>query len=427
MIVKRYLEVSVFLLLAAAATGEAQTVPQGSQASKVQPAYRRTPSFRNDPFRHVAIPHWGLVFSTGASASNNALNLADVQAIRYLQSHDSLRKIDALELIGLVPRGSGLRGVAQGEGAAYLGGPFGSHVSFGLSARGSAYGGFQLDDAAVALLRDGNGGRTEFSLGSSQGSGLATAEAGAHAVIRLGPMGSEDGVKVHFGFGGRYLRPVMYGHAGSTIANGGVILITPDTIRANVAIQQLWTPSWRTTSKGSGMAADFLLRFEWPTAGLAFEAMVANIGSINIPGVERSSATMDITSTNIINVSDAVDTVSFAVQDTINVKLTLPRIVRFMASTWANRILQIDVSATMPVTGEFEAPLAVDLGTTWRLIRTIPLRAGVVLGGNQGIGYTGGIAIEGRTMYLQVAAQSLGGLFRKATGAGARFELGLFF
>ena len=108
-------------------------------------------------------------------------------------------------------------------------------------------------------------------------------------------------------------------------------------------------------------------------------------------------------------------------------KVTLPRLVRFTASSWANRILQIDLSATMPVTGDFESPLGVDIGTTWRFIRTLPLRAGVVLGGSQGIGYTGGIAIEGRNMFLQIAAQSLGGFLKSATGAGARLELGLFF
>jgi len=81
----------------------------------------------------------------------------------------------------------------------------------------------------------------------------------------------------------------------------------------------------------------------------------------------------------------------------------------------------------MPVTGEFESPLAVDLGTTWRFLRTFPLRAGVVLGGNQGIGYTGGFAIEGRNMFFQASALSLGGFLKRATGVGGRLELGLFF
>lgn len=413
--------------LLAGTRGVAQTVPDGSQASKTQQAYRRTPSFRNDPFRHVSIPHWGFVFSSGASAANNALNLSDMRAIKYLSDQDSLRKADALDLINLVPRGAGLRASAQGEGGFYLGGPFGSHLSFGISARGSGYGSFHIDDQAVSLLRDGNGTGANFSLGTSKGGGLATAEGGAHAIIRLGPMGSPDGVRVSLGLGGRYLRPGFYARAGSTLSNGGTILITPDSIAANVAVEELHTPDLKQTIKGSGHVADFLLRLEWPTQGLAIEAMVANIGRVRIPGVERRTANINVNSTNLVSVSDALDTASFAVKDTIVVNATMPRIVRFSASSWANKILQLDISATLPVTGEFDSPLFVDLGTTWRLIRTIPLRAGVVLGGNQGLGYTGAIAIEGRTMFLQLAAQSLGGFARKATGVGARLELGLFF
>ena len=64
-----------------ASSAGAQTIPEGSQAMKVQPAYRRTPSYRIDPFRHVSIPHWGFVFSLGASAANNTLNVRDGFAI----------------------------------------------------------------------------------------------------------------------------------------------------------------------------------------------------------------------------------------------------------------------------------------------------------------------------------------------------------
>ncbi|MBI4502205.1 MAG: hypothetical protein HY700_13720 [Gemmatimonadetes bacterium] len=417
----------------------AQTIPDGSAASKVQLSYRRTPTFRFDPFRHVAIPHWGLVFGTGASAVNNALNAEDFGAILYLagirtgippkkvDNADSLTIGDAVDAIGLIPRGLGLNGSAQAQGGAYLGGPFGSHVSLGFSAGGSGYGAFQLDDQVVSLLRDGNGGRTSFSFGSSQAGGLATAEGGAHAILRFGPVGSVDGVKVNLGFGGRYLRPIAYAHAGSTIPNGGSIMITGDSISADIAIEQLFTTDPSASLKGSGKAADFLVRFEWPTSGLALEAEIANIGSVTVPGVERSTAQFKVKSTNLQEVNDSLDNADFKVRDTISVNVTLPRVVRFTASSWANRILQIDLSTTMPVTGEFESPLAVDIGTTWRFIRTLPLRAGVVLGGNQGIGYTGGFAIEGRNMFLQIAGQSLGGFLRKATGVGVRLELGLFF
>ena len=105
--------------------------------------------------------------------------------------------------------------------------------------------------------------------------------------------------------------------------------------------------------------------------------------------------------------------------------VTLPRIVRFAASAWANHILQLDVAATMPVGGDYATPLQVDLGSTWRFLRPFPLRAGFVLGGDQGIGFTGGFSPETRVLYLDVEGESLGGLFKKAKGAGGRVSLGV--
>jgi hypothetical protein len=427
---KRALLALAWLPLAAATLG-AQAVPEGSQASKVDAGYRRTPTFRVDPFRHAMIPHWGFVFSGGAAGENNTLNLADARAAIYLADKDSLLAGDVLDILGLIPDGKGLKGSALGEGGFYLGGPFGSHFSLGLSAQGRGYGSFQLDDNFVALLRDGNGARQDFSLGNSKGAGLATAEGGVHTVLRFGPMGSEDGANLSLGLGARYIRPVAYARAGLQVGNNGVIRITGDSIKADVAVAFAHTPEPLDSTIKHGkasLAGDFLVRLAWPTSGFALEAMVANVGNVTVHYVETENKRFKVETTNFQEVKDSLDSFdSTSVKTTGDLQIKLPRIVRFTASSWANRILQIDVSATMPVHGDFESPLTVDVGTTWRFIRTLPLRAGVVLGGDQGIGFTGGLAIEGRNMFLQVMGQSLGGLFRNATGGGARFELGTFF
>jgi hypothetical protein len=78
-------------------------------------------------------------------------------------------------------------------------------------------------------------------------------------------------------------------------------------------------------------------------------------------------------------------------------------------------------------TGEYDLPLAIDLGTTWRFVPSLPLRAGVVIGGLQGFGYTGGVAIEAGNMLLQFVGGSLGGMMGNATGYAGRFDLGFFF
>lgn len=424
------------LLLTAAATAAltsgavGQTIPEGAQATKVQSAYRRTPSFRNDPFRHVSIPHWGFVASIGASGGNNTLNATDIRALVLLGQRDSVLISTVVDAMGLIPQGGGLKAFGQGEGGFYLGGPFGSHLSVGFQGRATGYGAAQLDDGAISLLRDGNGLRTDFSLGSTKAIGLATAEVGGHAIIRLGPLGSVDGVKLNLGFGVRFIRPAALFRFRSLLANGGTVMVSGDTITANISVESAVTrdPVQSLKDGANGLAADFLLRLEWPTSGLALEALVANIGSVDVGHVEIQTAGLNVSSPKLQEVLDAIDTVGFKVQNAdATVNLELPRVVRFGASAWANRILQIDLSTTLPVSGDFESPLAVDVGTTWRFIRTLPLRVGMSIGGTEGIGFSGGLAVEGRTMFFQLGGQSLGGFMKDAKGAGARLEFGLFF
>lgn len=427
----------------------AQAVPEGSQAARVEAAYRRTPTFRFDPFRHAMIPHWGFVISTGVMAENNSLNLTDLGSIITLRcgstslllnptdafgggemcpGPDNLLPSDILNAINLVPQGRGLTGLAQGEGGLYLGGPFGGHFGLGLSAQGRAYGTFQLDESFVRLVRDGTSAQ-DFSLGSSKGAVLAAVEGGAHTVLRFGPLGSEDGVHLNLGVGGRYIKPLNFARARSTVGSGDVIRITSDSIIVDAEVEVANTPSVDSTFNGkASIAADILLRLTWPTSGLALEAMVANLGTVTIHHVEVETRRLRVRTNDIAELSDSLNSFdSLAVTDTMDLRITLPRVVRFTASAWANRILQVDVSTTLPIKGDFEAPLAVDVGTTWRFIRVIPLRAGVVLGGHQGIGFTGGLAIEGRTGFFQLAGQSFGGFMRRATGVGGRLEMGFFF
>jgi hypothetical protein len=434
------LYVALLVASVSAAPLAAQAVPDSSQAARTYMGYRRSPTFRFDPFRHSFNPAWGFIVGVGAAAVNNTITLDDEEAVRYLNSKDSLTAGDVVDMLGLVPTGQGLNATVTGGGSFYLGGPMGSRLSLGFEAMGDGFASVQLSDSAVALLRDGNSSRPSFSLGDSRGSGLVTASAGAHLLVKLGPIGSIDGVRIVLGGGYRYVRPVVYGYGYSTITNGGRIALTSDSVVAKVGIESDVTVDPETTVKnGSGNALDFLIRAEWPTAGLALEAMVANIGSVSVPGVERRTLNLDIATTSIAALREKhfrpvqgdsvsiLDTLTLRVKDTTVVTVDLPRVVRFTASEWANSILQLDVSATLPITGAFAAPLAVDVGTTWRLIRTIPLRAGLVLGGGQGIGYTGGIGIEGRVFYLQLSGQSLGGWGRQAKGGGARVEWGLFF
>jgi hypothetical protein len=399
----------------------ARTLPPG-----VQLGYRRSPALGLDPFRHALIPHWGFVVGATASADNNAGNLSDVGAFMLLGKHDSITASSVIDALGLVPNGQGLQGLAGGDGGVYLGGPFGSRIGLGLTAGGRGYGSFLLDDNAVALLRDGNGARQNFSLGQTHGAGLATAEGGAHLLVRLGAVRDEPGLRVILGAGARYLKPLWYGRSTSAIASGGTLRVTNDSIAANLRIstaQAVDAPN----VKGSGTAADFLIRFELPEPGLALEAMLVNVGTVKLERVEHRLATFSVATTSFKTVKDSLDKSKFRVQDTSAATVQLPQQMRFALNAWVLPVIQLDAAYTTAVTGDFAAPAMLEAGATLRLIRWLPLRAGIVHAGDFGTGYTGGIAIESRVVYLQLNGASYGGAFKQARGAGGRVELGFFF
>jgi len=398
---------------------------------RVQSAYRRTPHLGLDPFRYALVQHWGLVVAAGGSGVNNSLNASDIGALMLLGRRDSLRAENVIDALGLVPPGKGLLGLVQGGTTVHLGGPLGPRFNLGLTAGGRAYSSFRLDDNAVALLRDGNGSRQNFSLGTTGGAALATGEVGVHAVMRFGAIANDDpGLRVVLGVGARRLVPLAYARGGSTIANGGTIRLTGDSIAAHIAVQSQFSFESKDgplSVQGSGAAADLLLRLELPRPGLAFEATLANLGTVYIQRVERRLATFDVATTTFREVKDSLDAAKFRVQDTTEITVTLPRVLRLAASAWVLPMLQLDASYTGAVSGDFTAPAIIEAGATLRLLRWLPLRVGIVRAGDYGNGFTAGFGIETRVLYLDVSGGFYGSAPKTATGGGARVEFGLFF
>lgn len=432
------------LVMVPMAAASGQAVPDDAQARQVDAGYRRPVLIGFDPFRNAMIPRWGLILSTGLSGRNNTLSLLDIGAVKLLDDQDAFTLAETLDLLSLIPSGQGLQAASEGDVSAHLGLSFGRRLTIGLSSGARVYGAMTVDDQAVSFIRDGNLTNQNFSLGASEGRVLATVDAGAHAVMRFGPVGTIDGVHVTAGFGLRLVRPAFLFGVHSLIAGGGSFAVTGDSIRANIAAEIHSSFPLDSTDGasdyvsdrifgrvGSGvnnLMSDLLLRLEWPTSGISIEGMLMNVGSpIRIEQVGRGADTLLIQTASLDSLREAFDALDFDIRDSVDLSVTLPRIWRVNASAWANRILQIDVGASGTIAGDIDIPLAVDLGTTWRFVRHLPLRAGVVLGGSQGIGYAGGIGIESRNFLLRVTGQSLGGLFRNATGVGGRLDFGFFF
>ena len=432
----------VFIAAAAALVAgslTAQAVPESSQAARLRPTMRRWPAIGIDPFRHLFWPGWGFVISGGGAGWNNAVSASDFGALLFLSDDSNnpsgLLPSDYLDLIGLVPKGQGLTGLANAEGGLYLGGPFGRHLSIGFTAQGRGYGTATIDKGVVRLFQEGNANDSVFEAGETQATALATAEGGIHALVSLGPVHSIDGPIVTLGVGARYIRPIVYGRG--RLSADSRLFVTGDSIAASVSAEAQITSEIDAATGdtnvavlpgGSGFATDFLVRLSWPTAGFAVEAMVANLGSVTIEGVRRETAKFAVATRSLTEVADSLDALESVTEGLDNtVDVTLPRIVRFAATAWANRVLQLDAAATFPVSGDFSTPLEVELGSTWRFVNSLPLRFGLLLDGRQGVGYTGGVGIESRNFLFRLSGASLGGWFRNATGAAGRLELGFFF
>jgi len=420
---KRAILLAAILSLGASAL-QAQAVPDSSQAAGVRMGYRRPVQLRMDPFRHVLIPKWGFVISGGIVAANNGVSINDARA---LEAVDDVQPSHILNTANLLREGSGVEIDAQGQGGLYLGGPIGSKFAIGLTGQARAYGFALVPQEVVELLQDGNANRADFSAAGARGLTLVTAEAGAHAAIRLGPLGGEDGMHATIGFGGRLIWPQWYANA--TADASSQVMLSGTTAEADVGVNVLRTEDASVgTSAGSGFAADFLLRGEWPTSGLAFEVMVANVGEVTINGLLQESWSLNVASSQLLEALDSLDATDFTdVATDQNDTVKLPRIVRFTGSSWGNRILQIDLSATLAVHDEFDTPTIVNLGTTWRFLPWLPLHAGIEMNGRQGLGFTAGIGIEAANVLFRVYGGSLGGWLYDANGAAARVELGVFF
>lgn len=418
---------------------------QAGDATRMESTWLRAPTVQFDPFQDVFRQRSGLTFTAGALGENSAFNASDIGAAIFLADRDSFRAGEMIDAMGIIPEGEGLKGNFGANGGATFNLKI-SDLTIALSGTTGGSGGFILDDQAVSLLRDGNVAVQEFSLGDSEGIALGTAQIGGHALLQLGPYLGESGPKLFLGAGFRSVRPVYYGRVFSTIANGGRIALSGDSIVANLGLEVHETSSddfsfgelknrMTQSAFGSGSALDFLARAEWGAPKVAIELMVANLGTVNLRGVERRTANVDIAVTtldSLFSVLDrrksgpAGDTLAFVVQDTSKINVDLSRLTRFSADYGLHRALQLHASVTS-IGGDFARPRTTELGATVRLLNWFPLRAGLMMMDGRGMGFTSGLGIETGHFVLRLDAASLGGFMREAKGVGAQFQLGFYF
>lgn len=399
---------------------------QGEDGS-VEDLYRRTPLIGGDPFAALTVGRRSVSLSTRATGENNSLGLNDLGAILLLAERDSLRPTDALDALGLVPRGDGLTGYGTGEVRLRLGLPVGRRVTVGVGLQGRGYGSFRIDDDAVALLRDGNATRSEFTLGRTRGDGLVTAEAGVHAVWGAAHSDDRSSPRLILGAGVRYVEPLFYGRALSVLEDVDPILVSGDSVRAHITLATARSPSVGSTH-GSGWLGDLMARLEWPSPGVAFEAMLQDLGWVSLDRLVLRSQEVDLATTRLDDVVDVVDSLSLTVRDTVTADVSPPALVGFTASVWSWAPVQFDGRLLVPVGGDFDRPPPIaELLATWRPLRRLPLRSGVRLGGRGGVGVRLGLGWEAARFYVRGSAVSTGGFAGGARGVAAGLDVGLWF
>ena len=408
--------------LAWAAAGSVQPI----SAQAVGDLYRRSTLVGGDPFAHLTVGRRSVTVTTRAAAGNSAIGLNDLGAILLLAERDSLRPTDALDALGLVPRGEGLTGYGEGEARLRLGFPVGRRVTVGVGLQGRGYGSFRIDDDAVTLLRDGNATRSEFTLGRTRGDGLVTAEAGVHAVWRPVDAPGSSGPRLAVGAGVRYVEPLYYGRVRSIVEDLDPILVSGDSVSARVAVATLRTPS--DGASGGGFLADLMARLEWPLPGVAVEASVRDLGSVGLDRLVHRQEDVDVSTTRLDDVVDVVESLAFTVRDTVAANVSPPLNVALTASVWAWAPAQFDGRLLVPVGGDFDRPPpTAEMLATWRPERRVPIRTGLQLGGRSGVGVRLGLGWETSRFFVQGSAVSSGGFAGGARGLAAGLDMGLWF
>lgn len=411
----------------AAAAVATLVAPVGSSGQDLaRDVYRRSPMSGPDPLAHVLAPRGSLGFHAGGTAANSALTLDEIGSLVFLAERDSLLAGDVLDALGLVPRGEGVGAGGTGRAALRVGVPLAERWTVGASVGATGWGAALADDDAVALLRDGNAARSEFGLGRTQGDALLAADVGAQAAWRAGRILGRRGPELTFAAGLRWVRPLYYGRARSLLDDGGRVRITRDSVRADVAVATAETPS--VELQGSGVLADALARARWPRAEFAVEASLTGLGTVSVDRVLRRSERVELATTRLDSVVDVVEGLSFGVRDTVEADVSPPAELGLAVSTWTIPAVQLDARLTAAVGGDFRRPPAsLELLSTFRPVPSVPLRAGLRVGGDAGVAYRVGAGWEGDRFFARLGAATGGGWFGAARGVSADLGVGVWF
>lgn len=412
------------------APGAAQYVPPAEWAFN---ARLRPTLLGYDAFSDLLPGRFGLAIDVGTVQQNNAVSIADIAALAFLDGENSLTAWDVADLAGEVRDAGDVTVFSTATAQLDVTMALGS-LTLGLHAGGREYGEARLEEGFVTLLTAGNGTLRSFDLEGSGGWGLVTAEAGARAVYRFDA--GLAGPYFVFGGGARLVRPAALVEA--DLARAGRIVVSGDSLVARLDAEVYTTEfdgslplSDRLTDSGvagSGFAVDLMARAEWTRT--AVELAVFDVGSVSVRNVERQTLALDYAVTTVdslITLLDerkanaAGDTLAFVTRGIAERDVTLPWTVRGRVAYEARPWLYVDGALSLR-SARLRRTTRTEVGVTLAPLSWLPLRASAIVDGT-GVGFGGGVTLDAGPVFMEVQAATLSGFLDQGRGIGAVYRL----
>lgn len=367
--------------------------------------------FRNDPFQPLLEGRWSFTHYLNVGADNNTLGVGDMVAIGYLAS--DFRPSDIFLIAGLVPVDEGVRVGSQNRTAATLTFPAGRFLTFGITGGVRAIAEGQVPDDVAALVRDGMvGDVVTVDLTHLGGEAFVFGEGGLNGLLKLPlvptPMGD---LTLLAGAGGRYIQAISHSRVGFSGDDGDAISTFTLTQQGVTTELNIASPLAEDVlaEGGSGFAFDLM-------AGAAIghraqlRLAVTDLGSAQVNVGRRAVTTILMDDVSFVDMSSTAD--SLATTDTLAAvtrDVALPTTFRVDATFRPLNAIGLGVRLAAPVgDGPSLEPLA-QAGLELRPFRVLPLRAGILGGGDFGTGFFGGFGIDARTLRFDLEVASSGG------------------
>lgn len=367
--------------------------------------------FRNDPFQPLLEGRWSFTNYVNVGADNNTLGVGDMVALGYLAS--DFRASDIFLVAGLVPVGEGVRVGSQNRTAVALTFPTGRLLTWGLMGGVRAIAEGQVPDDVTALVRDGMvGDVVTVNLTQLGGEAFVFAEGGLNGVLKLPLLPTPLGdVTLLAGAGGRYIQALSHSRVGFAGDEGDAISTFTLSRKGVTTELNIASPLAEDVlaEGGSGFAFDLMAG-----AALGHRAQlrlaITDLGSAQVNVGRRAVTTIIMDEVSFVEMSSTAD--SLATTDTLAAmtrEVALPTTLRLDATFRPLNAVGLGFRIAAPVgDGPSLEPLA-QVGLELRPFRVLPLRVGVLGGGDFGTGFFGGIGLDARTLRFDLEVASSGG------------------